>query len=332
MATRRARSAERPTLPTDMDRIAELLQGLMARPAPAAPAPQPQIIQVPQAPREQFKAPEYNGTGDIEYFIRQFEDVAQANEWNPAATLLHLRSKLKDTAQDCGQAQTVDAVYTALRSRFGISVREARSQLNNLRKQSKTTLHEHAMEVERLVSLAYADLPREHRVEMTVDKFTSSLGNAYLQRHLLAIPAPDLESVVRAGNDYLQIRNPMSNPSLRAVIAEEEELESQQVKPVQANPMQEPVQLLTQLVGDLTRELAELKKKVSHAPVAPTTQMVPSPLVPVHQAQQSVGQKSPNPCWICNGTGHWKRDCPFRSRNAPGQSNQRSGNGFSPQQ
>ena len=70
----------------------------------------------------------------------------------------------------------------------------------------KTTLQEHAAEVEKLVNLAHTDLPAEYRTNMLVDVFSATLGNAYLQRHLLAVHAPTLELAVRAGNEFLQIQ------------------------------------------------------------------------------------------------------------------------------
>ena len=328
MATRRARSAERVPDPAGdgLDRLANLMERLLAQQAVAPPAPvqqPPQIIQVPQPARESFKAPEYNGSGDVEFFIRQFTDVANANGWNEGATLLHLRAKLKDVAQDCGQKQSVEAVCNALRSRFGTSVREARTRLNDLKKSYKTSLHEHAVEVEKLVELAYADLPRECKLEMCIDKFTNTLGNAYLQRHLLAIPTPDLESAVRAGNEYLQIKNVQSNPGLRAIIADEEE-EAQRVAPVVTNNTQDTMQLI-KLVSQLTQELAEIKSKVNTPPAGPPP-----------RTDNSLVPRLPNVCWICNGSGHWRRDCPKRPRGEQGYNNnynaQRSGNGRSPQQ
>ena len=75
--------------------------------------------------------------------------------------MLHLRDSLRESAEDCGRAATVQAIYAALRARFGLSPREARSRLGVLRKDSRTSLQEHASEVERLVNIAYGDLPSE---------------------------------------------------------------------------------------------------------------------------------------------------------------------------
>ena len=52
--------------------------------------------QRPQAaPAANFKTPQCDGQGDIEYFIQQFTDVSDANGWGAAAELLHLREALK---------------------------------------------------------------------------------------------------------------------------------------------------------------------------------------------------------------------------------------------
>ena len=83
-------------------------------------------------PRETFKVPEYSGVGSIEAFIRQFLDIAEANEWPHRSAVLHLRGALKDKARDCGgPGETLDEIFTALRARFGISPREARGKLNS---------------------------------------------------------------------------------------------------------------------------------------------------------------------------------------------------------
>ena len=114
MANRRGRSVDR-----EGDRLTEILERLAVRPQLPALAPQ-------------FKAPQYNGQGDIEYFISRFEDVSDANGWGDAAALLHLREALKENAEGCGRAPSVLAVYAALRARFGLSPREARSLLSTL--------------------------------------------------------------------------------------------------------------------------------------------------------------------------------------------------------
>ena len=208
---RRARSVERTGLrggDEALGRLTDLLDRMWREPTRT---------------REHFKAPQFNGKGEVNLFINQFRDVARANEWSDGATVLHLREALKDIATDCGKAENAEAIFGALRARFGMSVREARTKLAVLKRDYKITLQEHASEVEKLVGIAYEDLPPRHREQMALDTFHSSLGNAYLQRHLLAIPTPNLEMAVRAGNDYLQIKPTGPVPTIRAVDGEPED-------------------------------------------------------------------------------------------------------------
>ena len=76
------------------DRLTEVLERLAGRP-------------VLPPPVQQFRAPQYNGQGDVEYFISRFEEVTEANEWRQGAALLHLRDSLQLTikSKDKGRAQ-----------------------------------------------------------------------------------------------------------------------------------------------------------------------------------------------------------------------------------
>ena len=52
-------------------------------------------------PVQQFRAPQYSGQGDIEYFISHFKELTDANEWGPGAALLNLRDSLKESVKNC---------------------------------------------------------------------------------------------------------------------------------------------------------------------------------------------------------------------------------------
>ena len=71
----------------------------------------------------------------------------------------------------------------ALRSKYGISRREARTRLAHLKQDTKLSLREQATTVKKLVEAGYADLPQNHRIETTLELFYSSINNVYLQRH-----------------------------------------------------------------------------------------------------------------------------------------------------
>ena len=116
--------------------------------------------------------------------------------------MLHLRDLLRESAENCGRAATVQAVYAALRARLGLSPREARCHLSVLRQDLRTSLQEHAAEVKRLVNIAYGDQPPEHRARMRLETLCSALGYLPIQRHLLAVPTHILEDAVREGNEF----------------------------------------------------------------------------------------------------------------------------------
>ncbi len=293
---RRAHSADRAPEET---RLVGLLEQVVAR--------RPQESSA-------FKAPRYQGKGDVEYFISRFRAVSEANRWDQASTLLHLQESLIEEAETCGRAASTTAIYTALRARFGLSVREARSRLTTLRKGMETSLQEHAMEVERLVGVAYADLPVAHRAGMILDTFSNTLGNAYLQRHLLAVHTPTVEDAVRAGNEFLQVRPAMdrSRQSVRQV--EDQPEETGLPETVAAAAVQPDLaSVLVKVMG----LLEALTRKAEAAPNRP--------------APSATSPRQGPTCWGCNRTGHIKRDCPRVTRPAKLPTG-KTGNGERPQQ
>ena len=198
---RRARSLEREGPPEVLDRLADILEGF-------------QLEQRQQA-RHHFKPPTYRGDGDVKLFIRQFQEVAEANNWNGIATLLHLRESLEDKAQACSRSDTPQGVFTALRARFGLTPREARSRLAGLKRDSRCPIHDHAVEVERLVQVAYAELPEHLQAEMPREAFCGSLGSAPLQQHLLAAQPHTMEEAVRYSNEFLLVKRDRGQASGR---------------------------------------------------------------------------------------------------------------------
>jgi hypothetical protein len=274
------------------------------------------LSQRPTRTPENFKPPTFNGEGDVELFISQFGEVADANQWEPAATLLHLREALKEGARDCGRAQRLTGIFTALRARFGLSPREARSKLNSLRRETSTTLQEHASEVQRLVDVAYADLPQCHKADMIVDTFCSTVGNAYLQRHLLAVPTHTLEDAVRAGNEFLQVKVLPARSNVRVVEDEEPEKPVHQVSAASTVPaVEELLAPLTLLIQQLTDQIGNLR--------VPTT-------VPGSSGRPSRREVT---CWRCGEPGHTQRVCSAKvTRQGHQQQLRRPGNGPGPQQ
>ena len=91
-----------------------------------------------------FEAPDFNGDGDVENFIQRYQEVAATNGWSKTEALLHIRTHLRDDANKFGYNSTLEEVFRALRSMYGISRREARTQLVHLKRDTKLSLRNHA--------------------------------------------------------------------------------------------------------------------------------------------------------------------------------------------
>ena len=52
-----------------MDRLTGVLEALLL------------VSQEDPRVNTQFEAPEFDGSGDVEYFVKQFTEVAEANQW-----------------------------------------------------------------------------------------------------------------------------------------------------------------------------------------------------------------------------------------------------------
>lgn len=268
-----------------------------ARAAPVVPPPPPPP---PAAPiKSDLRVPTFDGTGEVEGFITQFEGVAALAPWTPDVLLLQLQAALTGGAHDLGHGPTVEAILASLRLRYGITPREARGKLEALRKDPQTTLQEHSTLVGKLARLAYAGLPEVHQLEMAKERFLSSLGNLGLQKHLLGVPTPTMEAAVRAGNEYLQLtathpgaRTSMGRTYQVADGTSDEEVVSPDDKI--SSVRDDRMDAMQQLLADLIRQVERLGQAQKPAPARPA-RTVPK-------------------CWNCQEAGHFQRDCTKQRR------------------
>jgi len=110
--------------------------------------------------RYRLRPPIFGGNCDVEQFIREFEDISTIAEWPAPVSLLQLRSCLTGPAKNYAIGEDVRQIYQA---RFGMTARDARTKLQNMRRDRRTSLQDHANAIERLALIAYNQTAPEER-------------------------------------------------------------------------------------------------------------------------------------------------------------------------
>ena len=138
-------------------------------------------------------------------FLKQFEDVADANGWTRVQWALHLRSQLAGDAQGCGHGDSYQEIVEDLHARFGVSRRQGRNRLAVLKMRAIQSIHSQAAEVSRMVNVAFLTFAdTDHRV-MALEYFTRAWESKSMQRHLLAVAPAIMKEAVQAMEEYMAV-------------------------------------------------------------------------------------------------------------------------------
>lgn len=302
-------------------------------PAPPPAAPTGMINQLVEAlslaqtqNRKQIKAPAFNGIGNVELFIQQFKDVAAANHWTPEDSLLHLRLNLTDKAQECGEFDNLEEVWEELRSRFGLTYKQARDRLSSLRKVSGVTMHELGMEISRLTKLGYPAMAAPDQEDLALDRFQTVMNNVELRRYLTPLRPQTMRECLRLSEEFFQAEQGLKSTRVTAVTET-------------PNPVVEAIKALKETVLKQAEEIKELKALPGPAPAAATSappsqapaqgQLSLQDLLMASLATSLSNQGSRQPasrqrrsgppsCYHCQGP-HFKNQCPeLKQQNGQG--------------
>lgn len=105
--------------------------------------------------------------------------------------------------QPMKQAETADQIYQV---QFGI---HPRTQLSSFKRDSRTTLQEHADTVVRLANVAYGGLSEKVGKQWRLKNLLASINHVSLQWQHIHINLEMIEAAMLAGNGYLQIATPL---------------------------------------------------------------------------------------------------------------------------
>jgi len=190
-----------------------------------------------------------------------------------------------------------------LRARFGLTARDARVQLQGLRRNSKTTLREHAAVVERLAQVAYGDLPSNGWQSLALDAFLQSINNMTLKQHLLVAKFETMDRALRLGNAYFQANNTCRPQATVQQVEADNDVSPSSAKSAVHVAMavaDEPTSLTTSLVRELLAEIRHLRQQSAVEQ-------------PTRSPTAAVGRRTPV-CWGCGSGGHLMRSCPHGKR------------------
>ena len=291
------------------------------------------------APREQFKPPTFDGSGDVDLFLDHFQDVAEANLWNDRACTLHLRSSLSGVAALCGAAKSRTEIIRALKARFGLSSRQARDRLLTLRREPRQSLHEQALQILRYVEVAYPNLSVLDQEEMAMDHLTR-IQERGVQRHLLTVQPTNLNQTVQYIEDYTSIQGPdrtvhMAARAIQQTDEDDEEDNMDEEQPIQAKGVDlhslfRIVEQQGKLLPQLTQKVEELLQRSHTLPPSGPRRSRPNPSRMNFPPQPRQTYQTPG-CYQCGGP-HFRRNCPILNGERPAAPRMSQGNGRGPVQ
>lgn len=242
----------------------------------------------PTERRVRLKVPVFNGEGDVELFIEQFQHLVEVEEWTDEITVIKAREGLTGKAQTCGRYYSWPEIAESLRLHFGVTAADAGLQLNNLRRGTNQSLAEYGLEVQKLTRIAYEDAPEALQQRLAMERFKLGLNHTGLQGHLLARNPRSIEEAIPMGKEYLNVMK-RNTPVVREVEISER-TEVQAVQPTTATPS------LSQVVMELHKELEKMRIEMSRLQ---------------EQSNKRVNSiRKPLVCWGCQKEGHVRRACP----------------------
>ena len=252
--------------------------------------------------RYRLRPPIFGGDGDVEQFIREFEEVATLAEWPVQVRLLQLRTCLTGPAKSYALGPDVGHIFQALRSRFGLTARAARDRLRTIRRDRKTSLQDHANAIEALAQVAHGNDEPEAQRSAVYEAFFHTINNPGLQRYYLAAKVTTIEEALALGKAYYQVDGPQCADFTANQVEEQPEV----IKPAPPNPQVVAAATATPSPDQMTM-LMDMVKGLQ----ADMKQM----------QQEQADRRAPRPrgepigtshltCWGCGARGHVQRQCP----------------------
>ncbi|GBM27783.1 Retrovirus-related Pol polyprotein from transposon 297 [Araneus ventricosus] len=160
--------------------------------------------------RPTVKSLTFDGQTSWTVFKTQFDVVSSANGWNNRVKASQLVASLRGSAAEVLQGIPSDkltdlmAIENALEARFGDShlTQFYRTELKTRRQKPGESLQVLAADVERLMSLAYAECPQDVRDSLAAQYFVDAIRDEDTQHATRLMDAKDLKSALAYSMKY----------------------------------------------------------------------------------------------------------------------------------
>ncbi|GBN30265.1 hypothetical protein AVEN_137081-1, partial [Araneus ventricosus] len=233
--------------------------------------------------RPMVKSLTFDGQTSWTVFKTQFDVVSSANGWNNRVKASQLVASLRGTAAEVLQGIPSDkltdlmTIENALEARFGDShlTQFYRTELKTRRQKPGESLQVLAADVERLMSLAYAECPQDVRDSLAAQYFVDAIRDEDTQHATRLMDAKDLKSALAYSMKY---------EAAKTVFKTSRNIRSTEVEDGTGKEKDEKFDCLLKTLEKLLNSHVAGKKNTH--------------------------RRNPNvTCWKCNKKGHVQREC-----------------------
>jgi len=148
--------------------------------------------------------------------------------------------------------EDVGQIYQTLWARFGLTTRDAWTKLQNMRRDKRTLLQDHANAIEILALIAYSRIA----LELVYEAFFSTVNDSGLQKYYLAAKISTIEEALEMGRSYHQVDNLYRADFTASRVEEATEEEAAAVEPA---PLFSKITMLLDIVKGLQLEVVRLQ-------------------------------------------------------------------------